>query len=65
MLGPFSFVCLNEIAPKAVSVNIASMARQELTTTGLRLYREDDGTHWLHLGENAMSASSICLAPKS
>jgi len=30
------------------------MARQELTTTGLKLYRDSDGTHWLHLGENAM-----------
>jgi hypothetical protein len=28
------------------------MARQELTTNGLKLYRDGDGTHWLHLGEN-------------
>jgi hypothetical protein len=29
------------------------MARQELTTNGLKLYRVQDGTHWLQLGENA------------
>jgi len=29
------------------------MARQRLSTYGLRLYRNDDGTHWLHPGENA------------
>ena len=30
------------------------MAFQRLTTYGLRLYRDDDGTHWLHLGEKAV-----------
>ena len=29
------------------------MARQELTTNGLKLYRDGDGTDWLHFGENA------------
>jgi hypothetical protein len=33
------------------------MARQELTTNGLKLYRVQDGTHWLQLGENA----AFCL----
>ena len=33
------------------------MARQELTTIGLKLYRDGDGTHWLHLGEYA----ALCL----
>lgn len=29
------------------------MPRQQLTANGLKLYRDEDGTHWLHLGDNA------------
>ena len=43
-----------EIEP---SLNIENMARQELTVNGLKLYQDEDGTYWLHLGQNA----AFCL----
>lgn len=30
------------------------MPRIELTTKGLKLFRDADGIHWLHLGPNAV-----------
>ena len=33
------------------------MPRQQLTMNGLKLYRDENGLHWLQLGENA----AFCL----
>jgi hypothetical protein len=42
-----SLGCGWELSP----IGFKEMATQRLTTYGLRLYRDEDGTHWLHLGE--------------
>jgi hypothetical protein len=40
------------------------MARLELTTNGLKLFRDADGSHWLHLGSNAaLCVESLTEAP--